>query len=213
MFLITHDLDTLYEICDRVAVLADKKVIAVGTIPELLANGASVDPGIFQRPARPGRQGKSAAEQAAWTRTAIRGIRYRRMETRANHVWVGAVTLLLLAALAAFIIWLARLNAGDQKEYDIFFKQSVDGLAKGSAVTFSGVPVGQVTEIELWPTDPEFVRVRITLNKTVPILHRHARRRSRRSFTGVSKIQLDGARRRCAADHLRRRPPAPKACR
>ena len=37
VFLITHDLDTLYAICDRVAVLADQKVIAVGTIPELLA--------------------------------------------------------------------------------------------------------------------------------------------------------------------------------
>ena len=37
LFLITHDLDTLHAICDRVAVLADKKVIAVGTIDELLA--------------------------------------------------------------------------------------------------------------------------------------------------------------------------------
>ncbi|MDX3908291.1 MAG: ABC transporter ATP-binding protein [Sphingobium sp.] len=37
VFLITHDLDTLFSICDRVAVLADKKVIAVGTIEELLA--------------------------------------------------------------------------------------------------------------------------------------------------------------------------------
>jgi len=37
VFLITHDLDTLWAICDRVAVLADKKVIAVGTIEELLA--------------------------------------------------------------------------------------------------------------------------------------------------------------------------------
>ncbi len=36
VFLITHDLDTLYAICDRVAVIADKHVIAVGTIPELL---------------------------------------------------------------------------------------------------------------------------------------------------------------------------------
>jgi phospholipid/cholesterol/gamma-HCH transport system ATP-binding protein len=36
VFLITHDLDTLYSICDRVAVLADNRVIAVGTIPELL---------------------------------------------------------------------------------------------------------------------------------------------------------------------------------
>jgi phospholipid/cholesterol/gamma-HCH transport system ATP-binding protein len=37
VFLITHDLDSLHAICDRVAVLADKKVVAVDTIPNLLA--------------------------------------------------------------------------------------------------------------------------------------------------------------------------------
>ncbi len=37
VFLITHDLDTLHAICDRVAVLADKKVIAVDTVPNLMA--------------------------------------------------------------------------------------------------------------------------------------------------------------------------------
>ena len=37
VFLITHDLDTLHAICDRVAVIADKHVIAVGTIEELTA--------------------------------------------------------------------------------------------------------------------------------------------------------------------------------
>lgn len=36
VFLITHDLDTLHEICDRVAVLADKRVIAVDTVPKLM---------------------------------------------------------------------------------------------------------------------------------------------------------------------------------
>jgi phospholipid/cholesterol/gamma-HCH transport system ATP-binding protein len=35
VFMITHDLDTLYAICDRVAVIADKTVVAVGTIDEL----------------------------------------------------------------------------------------------------------------------------------------------------------------------------------
>ncbi len=39
VFLITHDLDSLHAICDRVAVLADHKVVAVGAIPELLKIG------------------------------------------------------------------------------------------------------------------------------------------------------------------------------
>ena len=35
VFLITHDLDTLYAICDRVAVLADRKVLATAPVTEL----------------------------------------------------------------------------------------------------------------------------------------------------------------------------------
>jgi phospholipid/cholesterol/gamma-HCH transport system substrate-binding protein len=106
------------------------------------------------------------------------------METRANHVWVGAVTLLLLAVLAAFIIWLAKLGEGERHNYDIYFKQSVDGLAKGTAVSYAGVPAGQIKEIELWPKDPNFVRVRVSVDEKIPILQGTvecaARRRSRR---------------------------------
>ena len=35
VFLITHDLDTLYAICDRVAVIADRKVLAAATLDEI----------------------------------------------------------------------------------------------------------------------------------------------------------------------------------
>ncbi|WP_411834148.1 ABC transporter ATP-binding protein [Pseudoxanthomonas mexicana] len=35
VFLITHDLDTLYAICDRVAVLADRKVVTVAPLAEV----------------------------------------------------------------------------------------------------------------------------------------------------------------------------------
>ncbi|GLK46908.1 MULTISPECIES: MlaD family protein [Novosphingobium] len=114
------------------------------------------------------------------------------METKANHVWVGVVTLVLLAALAAFVIWIARLNEGAQNEYDIFFKQSVDGLAKGSEVGYAGVPSGQVTQIELWPQDPSFVRVRVKVDEKVPITV-GTTATIQGSFTGVSDIQLEGA--------------------
>ena len=38
MFIITHDLDTLYAICDRVAVLADKKVVVNAPLAEVEAS-------------------------------------------------------------------------------------------------------------------------------------------------------------------------------
>ncbi|WP_095012780.1 MlaD family protein [Tsuneonella mangrovi] len=115
------------------------------------------------------------------------------METRANHIWVGAVTLFLLAAVAVFFVWLAGINKGSQKDYDIFFKQSVAGLAKGSEVSFAGVPSGQVSQIQLWHKDPEFVRVRIKIDDDVPILV-GTTATIQGSFTGVSTILLDGAR-------------------
>lgn len=115
------------------------------------------------------------------------------METRANYVWVGAVTLAVLAALALFIVWIARWGEGAQKDYDIFFKESVSGLANGSQVSFAGVPVGQVSQIALWDKDPEFVRVRISVKEDVPILV-GTTATIQGSFTGVSTILLDGAR-------------------
>jgi len=36
VFLVTHDLDSLHAICDRVAVLAEKKVLAVGTMDDMM---------------------------------------------------------------------------------------------------------------------------------------------------------------------------------
>jgi phospholipid/cholesterol/gamma-HCH transport system ATP-binding protein len=35
VFLVTHDLDTLYAVCDRIAVLAEKRVLATGPLEEM----------------------------------------------------------------------------------------------------------------------------------------------------------------------------------
>ncbi|PCD04078.1 mammalian cell entry protein [Sphingomonas spermidinifaciens] len=115
------------------------------------------------------------------------------METRSNHVLVGAVVLILLLMLALFTVWLARLSGGNDKEYDIFFKQAVDGVNKGSPVSFSGVPSGQVTDIALFKPDPQFVRVRIRVNDDVPILEGTTATIQGIGFTGVSQVSLDGA--------------------
>ncbi|HEU0043992.1 MlaD family protein [Sphingomonas sp.] len=120
------------------------------------------------------------------------------METRSNHVLVGAVVLILLAVLALFTVWLARLGGKSEKEFDIFFGQSVEGLAKGSAVSYAGVPSGTVKEIALWKPDPSLVRVRIAVDPDTPVL-RGTTASASCSFTGTCTVQLDGAQRNAAA--------------
>nr|WP_294848498.1 MlaD family protein [uncultured Sphingomonas sp.] len=115
------------------------------------------------------------------------------METRSNHVLVGAVTLALLAGLLFFIVWLAGLSAKSTSCFDIYFSQGVGGLNKGSSVNYNGVPVGQITKISLLPDRPEFVWVRIEVDGDTPVLQGTNAQIKGVGFTGVSEIALDGA--------------------
>jgi phospholipid/cholesterol/gamma-HCH transport system substrate-binding protein len=115
------------------------------------------------------------------------------METRSNYVMVGTVTMALLAGALLFIVWIAGLSGKATKCYDIYFAQAVGGLNKGSNVTFSGVPVGQVDRISLLPNRPEFVWVRITVDPQTPVLQGTSAQIKGVGFTGVNEIQLDGA--------------------
>ena len=113
------------------------------------------------------------------------------METRSNHVLVGGVVLLLLALLALFTVWIARLGGAAEKEYDIFFPTSVDGLARGSGVTFAGVPIGQVDEcMSLAPGETVSTmgrRAAVVREELVPIGLAHAARFSWES-TGAAML-------------------------
>src|SRR3982750_3712452 len=106
---------------------------------------------------------------------------------------VGAVTVALLAGVLLFIVWRAGLSNKSTKCYDIYFAQGVGGLNKSSNVSFSGVPVGQVTKISLLPNRPEFVWVRIEVDDQTPVLQGTSAQIHGVGFTGVSEIQLTGA--------------------
>ena len=115
------------------------------------------------------------------------------METRSNHIMVGAVVLAMIAGLVFFTVWLAGLQTNERKCFDIYFAQAVGGLNRGSTVSFSGVPVGQITDISLLPDRPEFVWVRIEVDEQTPVLQGTTAQIKGVGFTGVSEIQLQGA--------------------
>ena len=115
------------------------------------------------------------------------------METRSNYAIVGAVVVALVVAMFVAVLWLARFSGADDQRFDIFFKQSITGLAVGSPVAFNGVPVGKIEEIRLLPATPQFVRVRIALAEDVPVLKGTTAAVESIGFTGVGQISLTGA--------------------
>ncbi|MGF1463435.1 MAG: ABC transporter ATP-binding protein [Maricaulaceae bacterium] len=60
VIMVTHDLDSLHAVCDRVAVLADRKVIATAPIPDLLTLGHPWIDEYFSGP-----RGRAAARAAS----------------------------------------------------------------------------------------------------------------------------------------------------
>jgi phospholipid/cholesterol/gamma-HCH transport system ATP-binding protein len=59
VFMVTHDLDSLLTICDRITVLGRKRVIAVGTVEELMRNDDPWTHDYFHGP-----RGRAAAHAA-----------------------------------------------------------------------------------------------------------------------------------------------------
>jgi phospholipid/cholesterol/gamma-HCH transport system substrate-binding protein len=107
---------------------------------------------------------------------------------------VGAVTVALLIGTLLFIVWLAGLSTKSTKCYDIYFP-AVGGINKGTNVSFSGVPVGQVSKISLLPNRPEFVWVRIDVDQQTPVLEGTTAEIHSVSLAGGNEIQLNGAQR------------------
>lgn len=116
------------------------------------------------------------------------------METRAHHVLIGIFTLVAVAAILLFALWLSKAS-GDRREYDYFqvgFERAVSGLSSGNPVLYSGIRVGDVMDLALDPDDPRKVVARIRVFNDVPIRTDTGARLELTSITGNMNIQLHG---------------------
>jgi len=83
---------------------------------------------------------------------------------------VGSFVLVAIAALAAFVLWLARSEFNrDTDIYYTYFTGSVAGLQSGSPVRYRGVAVGTVGNVEIDPGNVERIRVTLNLNPGTPV--------------------------------------------
>ena len=113
------------------------------------------------------------------------------MERDAHYAAVGIATIALMAALAVFVIWLARLQFNnDYDVYDIVFYGPVRGLSEGGEVHFNGIRVGEVTDLNLDPEKGDQVIARIRVDAMTPVRVTSRAQLEPQGITGLNYIQI-----------------------
>jgi phospholipid/cholesterol/gamma-HCH transport system substrate-binding protein len=115
------------------------------------------------------------------------------METRANHVLIGAFTLGVCLFAVLFALWAAKYTTEKSfQEYDVVFQEAVTGLSVGSQVLYSGISVGAVRNLSLVRDDPRKVVARIRLSADTPVKTDTRAKLTLTGLTGTAVIQLTG---------------------
>jgi phospholipid/cholesterol/gamma-HCH transport system substrate-binding protein len=115
------------------------------------------------------------------------------METKANHVLIGAFTILITVLAVVFALWAANYSSSKQwDQYEVVFSEAVTGLGTGGIVQYNGINVGEVTKLRLDPKDPRKVIARIRLQADTPVKVDTKAKLAFVGLTGVAQIQLTG---------------------
>ena len=115
------------------------------------------------------------------------------METRANYIAVGLMTLLAIVAAFFAIYWVGKFDAGDAATpLNVRIKGSVSGLASGSTVQFNGIDIGRVVGLQLDESDPRFVIIQTEVRSDIPLRSDTKASIGTRGLAGGAFVQLEG---------------------
>lgn len=113
------------------------------------------------------------------------------METRANHILIGAFVLLATVLGFATVYWMNGTGAGRSgKYYEVVFEGPVTGLAGASGVLFNGIKVGQVISLSIDPDDSRKTRALISIDRRVPVRENSQARIQSQGLTGFASLQV-----------------------
>jgi len=116
------------------------------------------------------------------------------METRANYVIVGIFTVVAVIAAFAFVYWTATVgDRGETAQLRIRIPGSASGLARGSAVLFNGVRVGDVRRVYIDVTNPEVAIAIAEIDRMTPLTKSTKIDVGIAGLTGQANIELKGA--------------------
>ena len=115
------------------------------------------------------------------------------MESKVNYTAVGLFVVVLAALLGSLGWWLA--TGGKQtatRPYLIYATDNVSGLKTDSNVLYRGVTVGKVASIVIDPQNPALIRIKVEIDRDVPVRNDTVAQLSPLGVTGLSAVNLIG---------------------
>ncbi|MGA3342080.1 MAG: MlaD family protein [Methylocella sp.] len=115
------------------------------------------------------------------------------METHARYILIGLFVIVASLAGFGFVYWLhATGGLGERTIYRVRFENTVSGLRTGAAVSFNGIRVGEVTNLQLNPGNPGQVFVTIAIDTGTPVRSDTQARIDVQGLMGSPSIALSG---------------------
>ena len=115
------------------------------------------------------------------------------METRANYVIVGIFTIAAVLAAFAFVYWTAAIGErGETALLRFRIPGSASGLARGSAVLFNGVRVGDIQRVYIDVTNPSAAIADAQVDRQTPVTRSTKAVIGLAGLTGTANIEMNG---------------------
>jgi phospholipid/cholesterol/gamma-HCH transport system substrate-binding protein len=113
------------------------------------------------------------------------------LESKIHYTLVGFFVLLLLGSMIATCLWLSvKFDKRSYNTYVVYLSEPVNGLTEESPVKYNGVKVGQVRKIILSPSNPQKVKVELSIAEGTPITVSTKATLVAMGITGVTCIGL-----------------------
>lgn len=112
------------------------------------------------------------------------------MENRAHALAAGVFVILLTLAIAVSVWWLSGKREAT-KPLLLVATYNINGLNPQAQVRYRGLRSGKVESIQLDPSNPHRILVRVSVAENVPISRKTKAELNTQGVTGLAYIQLD----------------------
>ncbi len=114
------------------------------------------------------------------------------MESRVNYALVGFFVLVFGVAGAFIVVWLigtGNVNSS-YKRYIVLTTSNISGLHIDSAVRYKGLDVGRVYDIKIDKKNPQYIKIYIEVEKSLPITGNTVAEITSNGLTGIAYVDL-----------------------